>query len=252
MPDNRTVACAGLPPSNASWNSLPVVLQTWAGTAWAPSNVGKYDVTPGICTFACNSTFTWSGSACVSSCATNYGLACNTGNDCKTGGTWDCAGTTCLETNKPDGAACGTFDGNFYAGSCSTGVCDTTCQNTWQIISNKCLLNRLTVNVDYTTANTTCINYGAWLPSVADLNALPCNELDFRNTGHVWWGRVRTTTVTGGGHVLYQDMGSDAAGCPYYNSCGTNGYNTAPPICSMVLLWQFDMTPWGYVCLKNQ
>jgi len=64
-PNTQTVACVGLPLFEAVWNGLTTVVQTWTGTAWAPSNVGVYNVTPGICTFSCNPPLIWNSTACI-------------------------------------------------------------------------------------------------------------------------------------------------------------------------------------------
>lgn len=63
---SRVVSCTGLP-SNASWNTVSSIFQSYDGSAWNPSQVGTYNETPSTseCRFVCNSGYVWNGSACI-------------------------------------------------------------------------------------------------------------------------------------------------------------------------------------------
>lgn len=63
---SRAVSCSGLP-SNASWNSVSKILQSYTGSSWTPSSTGSYNTTPSTteCRFKCNSGYVWNGSACI-------------------------------------------------------------------------------------------------------------------------------------------------------------------------------------------
>ncbi|MBQ3369361.1 leucine-rich repeat domain-containing protein [bacterium] len=63
---SRAVSCNSLP-SNASWNSVSKILQSYTGSSWTPSSTGSYNTTPSTteCRFKCNSGYVWNGSACI-------------------------------------------------------------------------------------------------------------------------------------------------------------------------------------------
>ena len=63
--ETRKVNCQGLP-SNANWNTVSTVTQTWNGTEWIPINVGTYNTTASTeeCRFQCNSGYRWNNSQC--------------------------------------------------------------------------------------------------------------------------------------------------------------------------------------------
>lgn len=68
--DTQTAACTGLPSSNAQWNTVSSITQTWSGTAWLPSATAVYSEESSTeeCRFKCADGFFWNGSACVSPC----------------------------------------------------------------------------------------------------------------------------------------------------------------------------------------
>lgn len=63
---SQVVPCTGLP-SNASWNTVSNILQSYDGSAWNPNQAGSYSETPSTteCKFVCNSGYLWINSACI-------------------------------------------------------------------------------------------------------------------------------------------------------------------------------------------
>lgn len=131
----------------------------------------------------------------------------------------------------------------------SNSTCKKVCPDGWQRIGDKCLLNKYSDTVNYSTAVSRCTTYGGWLPSVAELNALPCSEIKLR-PGTGLYGYARISTSYSSGHRLYRDTGS-YTGCNPYTWCGSDGYSSGT--CKLVAIWlQDSRTDYGYVCLKNQ
>ena len=68
-PNSRNVSCTGLP-TNAKWNKVSSIKQTWNGTEWKPSAQGYYNETESTseCRFKCQDDFKWntSSQACES------------------------------------------------------------------------------------------------------------------------------------------------------------------------------------------
>jgi len=64
-------ACTSLP-SNASWNTVSSITQTWSGTVWLPTTTGVHNETPSEmeCRYKCNPDYHWNGSTCISSTKT--------------------------------------------------------------------------------------------------------------------------------------------------------------------------------------
>ena len=62
--DSKVVDCSGLP-SNALWNSVSSIAQTWDGTSWQPSAEEKYSVEASDteCRFKCKDNYTWDGNS---------------------------------------------------------------------------------------------------------------------------------------------------------------------------------------------
>lgn len=50
----QTGTCTGLP-ANAVWNTASSIVQTWNGSAWAPTTAGTYDTasSTGSCNYKC-------------------------------------------------------------------------------------------------------------------------------------------------------------------------------------------------------
>ncbi len=65
-------ACTGLP-SNASWNTVSSITQTWNGSAWLPTLTSTYNETSSTseCHYKCNADYHWNGLSCVSNTRTN-------------------------------------------------------------------------------------------------------------------------------------------------------------------------------------
>jgi hypothetical protein len=99
---SKVSACTGLPPSNASWNIVPTIVQNWNGTAWTPSLTGSYNTGASSteCRFKCNANFIWNGSSCVQpSCADGgYQASIPSGQTCSS---VSYAGKTCYTNCKP-------------------------------------------------------------------------------------------------------------------------------------------------------
>jgi hypothetical protein len=65
--DTRTnQSCTGLP-TNASWNTVATITQTWNGGAWVPSTAGGYNETSSTteCRYKCGTNYTWNGIICA-------------------------------------------------------------------------------------------------------------------------------------------------------------------------------------------
>ncbi|NUJ97264.1 hypothetical protein HGA92_00575 [Candidatus Gracilibacteria bacterium] len=63
----QTGTCTGLPTTNASWNTVSSITQTWNGSTWTPSTTGTYNASASTseCRFKCTTGYTWNGSSCV-------------------------------------------------------------------------------------------------------------------------------------------------------------------------------------------
>ncbi len=64
--NSRTINCTQLP-SNAIWNTVSNISQTYDGTEWLPTNKGSYNVESSDteCRFVCKKHYTWTDTACV-------------------------------------------------------------------------------------------------------------------------------------------------------------------------------------------
>ena len=62
----REASCTGLP-TNAVWNTVTKIMQTWDGSEWIPSNTGSYNSTASDseCYFKCNEHYSWNGTICA-------------------------------------------------------------------------------------------------------------------------------------------------------------------------------------------
>ncbi len=69
--DTKTANCTGLP-TNAQWNSVSSITQTWNGSSWLPVTTGSYNTTASSaeCRFKCKTNYTWDGSKCVANTRT--------------------------------------------------------------------------------------------------------------------------------------------------------------------------------------
>ena len=58
------VACTGLP-TNASWNTVSSITQTWNGSSWTPTTTGSFNSTASTseCRFKCNTNYNWNSSS---------------------------------------------------------------------------------------------------------------------------------------------------------------------------------------------
>ena len=63
--DTKTAECTGLP-TNAVWNSVSSITQTWNGTSWQPSSAGVFDTAESTteCRFMCATNYVWKNSRC--------------------------------------------------------------------------------------------------------------------------------------------------------------------------------------------
>ena len=62
----RTANCTGLP-TNAIWNSVSQIEQTWDGSSWLPTTAGTFSNTASAteCKFKCNLNYTWKSQTCT-------------------------------------------------------------------------------------------------------------------------------------------------------------------------------------------
>ena len=69
--DTQSANCTGLP-TNAEWNTVSTITQTWDGNAWTPSNVGTYNITQSLteCRFECKTNYNWNSSTSKCNAAT--------------------------------------------------------------------------------------------------------------------------------------------------------------------------------------
>ncbi len=63
--DTQPANCTGLP-SNAQWDTVSEITQTWNGENWQPSTEGSYNETSSTteCHYKCKSGYFWNGSVC--------------------------------------------------------------------------------------------------------------------------------------------------------------------------------------------
>ena len=71
--NTQTKNCTGLPSSNAQWNTVDSITQTWSGSEWLPATTAVYNETASAseCRFKCKNSFFWNGEACVDPCESN-------------------------------------------------------------------------------------------------------------------------------------------------------------------------------------
>jgi len=74
-------ACTDLP-SNAVWNTVSSINQTWSGSAWLPTLNGTYNETGSTteCRYKCASNYHWEGGACISNTRTNQNCSAKPAN----------------------------------------------------------------------------------------------------------------------------------------------------------------------------
>ncbi len=65
--NTQSAACTGLPSSNAEWNTVDSIMQTWSGSAWLPATTAVYNETASAseCRFKCKENYSWRDSQCV-------------------------------------------------------------------------------------------------------------------------------------------------------------------------------------------
>ncbi|MDR3169671.1 MAG: hypothetical protein LBU27_08260 [Candidatus Peribacteria bacterium] len=59
---SHSISCTSLP-TNANWNTVSSITQTWNGDEWVPTAIGSHNSTPSSieCHFKCNENYTYSG-----------------------------------------------------------------------------------------------------------------------------------------------------------------------------------------------
>ena len=167
--DTRTnQACTGLP-SNASWNTVSVISQTWNGSAWMPATTGTYNETSSTteCRYKCGTNYTWNGSICVADTKPDQactGLPSNAvwNTVSSISQTWN--GSTWLPTTT-----------GAYNETGSTTECRYKCAVDYHWNGSSCISNTRTgqacsakpANTDWNTVSsiTQTWNGSTWLPS---------------------------------------------------------------------------------------
>ena len=166
---------------------------------------------------------------------------------CETNGSW-VVETACTSQSPAGGS--GVLKGDYYSDSQGITNSSTSCESIsccpsgWSIVGSQCMQNNIGSRITQPNAVSSCSASGGYLPSVADLNSLPCSSLEFGS-----WGLVLTTTPYASGILLYHDAGgTTGCGVPV-NSCGTTMVNDS---CVAVQAWtDYSSTSFGHVCLRN-
>lgn len=67
--NTKTASCTGLI-TNATWNSVSSITQTWNGSTWVPTTTGTYneESSSSECRYKCDNTHYWYNSQCTSPC----------------------------------------------------------------------------------------------------------------------------------------------------------------------------------------
>ncbi|HPA57147.1 MAG TPA: calcium-binding EGF-like domain-containing protein [bacterium] len=161
-------ACTGLP-SNAVWNTVSSINQTWNGSTWLPTLTGAYNETGSTteCRYKCAVDYHWEGGSCISN--TRTGQACSA----KPANTeWN---TVSIINQTWNGSAWVPTTTSSYNETGSTTECRYKCVADYHWEGGACVSNTRTdqactgnpANSDWNTAAsiTQTWNGSAWTPS---------------------------------------------------------------------------------------
>lgn len=170
--NTQTANCTGLP-SNATWNNVSSINQTWNGTDWAPSSTGTYNITPSSteCRFVCNVNFNWNSPNCVAATQT---FSCTA----KPGGETTMYNTVSSYTQTWNGSGWLPADDEVteYNETGSLTSCRYKCANGYTREGENCVINTKTFTCADKPGGTTTVwntvssytqtwNGAAWLPA---------------------------------------------------------------------------------------
>lgn len=167
--ETKTSTCTGLP-TNAQWNNVSEITQTWNGSAFMPTTVGTYNTEPSSteCRYKCADTYHWENSACVLNTKTSdcTGLPANA--------QWNTASSITQTWNGTEWtpATAGT-----YNETASSSECHFKCNEhyTWNPSTLECEADTQSANCEGLPANavwntatsiTQTWNGYAWSPSI--------------------------------------------------------------------------------------
>ncbi len=151
---------------------------------------------------------------------------------------------------------------------CTSGTCNqvcytqtSKCPSGWQTIQNKdntyiCLLNFADLSYNWNQARSYCTVINADLPTIEQLNNIPCDNFVFNLVNPTQSGTVKTLSGSSSSvlgitqHTKYHNKGvsEEVQGCTY-NNCGTDYYHgDCNTIYTTALL---DTQNTGFVCVAN-
>ena len=192
--DTQPASCIGLP-TNASWNTVSSITQTWDGNAWIPSNAGTYDETPtsNECHFKCNQHYTWNSS--TSKCVADTQPANCMG--LPTNAVWNTASSI---TQTWNGNGWIPSNAGTYNETPSSNECHYKCGSGYHWENSACISNTKTnvactglpTNAQWNTASSITQNWSSangWQPStIGTYSAAPSEtECKFKcKTNYNW------------------------------------------------------------------
>ncbi|MBQ3369056.1 DUF1566 domain-containing protein [bacterium] len=140
--DTQTASCTGLP-TNAVWNSVSDITQTWNGSGWSPSNTGSYNNSASTteCRFKCKENYSWNTSS--STCKADTKVSKCTGLPANA--SWNTATSITQTWNGSDWTP-GTA--GTYNATASTTQCRFKCNEhyNWNSSSSTCKAETKTAN----------------------------------------------------------------------------------------------------------
>ncbi|MBQ3367479.1 DUF1566 domain-containing protein [bacterium] len=162
----QTASCTGLP-SNAQWNTVSSITQTYDGSEWYPSTTGVYNTVESTteCHFKCNSHYNWNSSGKTCAAETQQG-------NCSSK-----PANTVWNDNGANGKFTQTWSGSSWSPSSytstystSAGVCRYICAST------------------YTWDGSSCTKPA--FPECSSTSSTPCRD---SSSGLIWSARASST-----------------------------------------------------------
>ena len=184
--------CSGLP-SNAVWNTVSSITQTWDGHDWTPSNAGTYNTTASTteCRFKCDTNYNWNGSSCI---------AATQNTNCLTipaNAVWNTVSSITQTWNGSDWSPNAT---SVYNTTASTKECRFKCAEHYSWDGTVCSADSREADCESKPANSVWNDNGAngkftqtwsnsgWLPAnyPATYNKTPATCAFVCTTGYLW------------------------------------------------------------------
>lgn len=186
-------ACNGSVASNATSNATATSwTQTWNGSTWLPVYTFTQNTTPGICTYACNTGYTWNTGSqiCVQNTYTVSGTfganaAGQSVSVCGASVTADGSGNF-SRANVPHGTVCNNVTASRAGYTCTTSVNGpASLTSAVANISGNCLdLTAPTIS-SVTTSSPACATVRVTINGASDTVALHANPYSF-DGGSTW------------------------------------------------------------------